>query len=580
MPHSRFSHALDTEVSALSATFALPKSKAFLVWFAQLAFDLTDDEAFDGVIVDSPNDKTIDLFWVDEYHERVIIAQGQFSELGKSKPRVNKVDGLLSSFDWLASPETLQREGKTELAEAASEYLEAARQDYAVELWFVYCGPHSEEIDKRIRVFNANPENQQKKRTCRHCDLELLEYLFEESRGRGRRIDAAEVKVLADVLELTGGFGKGLLATIPGRELISLYSKFSDALFARNVRLFLGAKRGSVNAGIMETLEDPFERSHFWAYNNGVTIVCDRFAHDPGTSILTLHNFSVVNGCQTTVALYKSAQNVTDDVTVLLRVISPPERTIDAIIRFTNSQNQIRVWDVRSQDRTQKRLQRDFESLGTPIYYQLRRGDVQALDPTIRRKFRSGRKMRVIRHDLLAQYLAAFKQNPVMAYKHKSQLFAKMYDDVFPADIRAEEALFVWRAAEATQEKIREEMRSDALKGANQDLLILKRGGRLYALGVFGLVAQLRNGPDYLRTISAERALSRGAHERMEKYATIATLWYKDAVKDLLRNEAKDLSVLVRELDFFKLVAERVESRFRTMAVDKQWLRGGLPELF
>ena len=99
-------------------------------------------------------------------------------------------------------------------------------------------------------------------------------------------------------------------------------------------------------------------------------------------------------------------------------------------------------------------------------------------------------------------------------------------------------------------------------------------------IGVFGLIAKLRNGPDYLRTISEERIMSNSALRRIEKYASIATIWYKDIVKDLLKIEGKDLSVLVRDLNFFKLVSERIESRYRTMAINQEWLKGALPKLF
>ena len=42
--------------------------------------------------------------------------------------------------------------------------------------------------------------------------------------------------------------------TVPASELVRLYKEYEDRLFDRNVRLFLGAKKGSVNAGIAETL--------------------------------------------------------------------------------------------------------------------------------------------------------------------------------------------------------------------------------------------------------------------------------------------------------------------------------------
>ena len=56
-----------------------------------------------------------------------------------------------------------------------------------------------------------------------------------------------------------------------------------DSLFDRNIRLFLGSHKGGVNAGIKETLETPTERPNFWAYNNGVTFICDDYDYDAET---------------------------------------------------------------------------------------------------------------------------------------------------------------------------------------------------------------------------------------------------------------------------------------------------------
>ncbi len=215
-------------------------------------------------------------------------------------------------------------------------------------------------------------------------------------------------------------------------------------------------------------------------------------------------------------------------------MIGPPEQTIDSIIRFNNSQNQIRIWDISTQDPTQRRLQRDFENLEKPIYYDLRRGEKSALNKEERRKFRDNGKMRTIRHDELAQYIAAYKVDPVAAYKDKGLLFRKYLQDIFPPDMRAEEALFIWKAGEAVKEAVRVEMVRDSGLENKQGLLILKRGGRLYALTVFSQIAQHRNGPDYLRTITEQRVTSGHADERIAKYANLATLWYKAAVENLI----------------------------------------------
>lgn len=580
MSNSNFTSALTTEVNSLSKKFGLTESKSFLIWFSKIAFDLSDEDAFESILADGPNDKSIDLFFVDDYSRRVIIVQGKYSKSSNSKPKDNSVESLLACLDWLSSPEALQREGKLELSEAGVEYLEAVENEYLIELWFVYCGPKNEKIDQRIRIYNANKDNIEKRRVCRHCDIKLIETFFEEHRGKGRRIEKYTLDTISQSIEIHGGFGKGLVTSINALELVNLYSTFGDKLFSRNVRLFLGAKQGSVNAGIKNTIEDDSDKSNFWAYNNGITMICDYFDFNQDAQKLEIKNFSIVNGCQTTVSLFRSKESVNDSVIVLLKVICPPEQAIDSIIRFTNSQNQIRVWDISSQDRTQKRLQHDFENLNQPIYYQLRRGDVQALNSTARRKFLEGRKMRIVRHDMLAQYIMAYKQRPVIAYKHKSFLFTKYYDEIFSPDIKVEEALFIWKSGEILQDKIREEIILDTSKDNALDVLILKRGGRLYSLGVFGLIASLRNGPDYLRTIKEERIISNSASDRISKYALISIIWYKDAVQDLLKIEKKDLSVLVRDANFFHLISSRIESRFRTMSVDKNWLKGALPKLF
>jgi len=573
---------LRQEIKAIARTFSVPQDRAFAVWFAKLELDLDDDDAFDALSVEGANDKGMDLFWVDHPNQRVFIGQCKYSSRGTHRPKVKDLESLLSCTDWLASPEALEREGRPELVSAARDYLESMDRDYSLQLWFVYCGERDENIDKRVRVFNANPENEQKRRMARHCDLRLLESMYEEARGEGRRIAQARIKVDPQALEVTGTFGKGLVTAISGTELASMYDDFGDKLFDRNVRLFLGARKGSVNAGIIDTVETDRERGNFWAYNNGITIVCDDYKHDSKTGNLQLSNFSIVNGCQTTVALARSREAVTDEVKVLLRLICPPESIIDSIIRFTNSQNQIRRWDIASQDRTQRRLQRDLEGLNEPVYYVLRRGDWRALDPAKKEKFRGdGRgSQRTVKHDLLAQYLASFNGKPVVAYKNKAFLFTRYYEETFPADLRVEEALFVWRAGERTQQLVREEIREETRPGREKYVLMLKRGGRFYALAVFGLLAKLRNGPDYLRSITETRIASKAATERMDKYARIAIVWYKQAVDDLLQITETDLSVLIRQPDFFHRVAERISNTYRAWAVNEEWLRGALPKLY
>ena len=112
------------------------------------------------------------------------------------------------------------------------------------------------------------------------------------------------------------------------------------------------------------------------------------------------------------------------DARVLARFIAAPERAIDSIIRYTNSQNPIRLWDLTAQDKLQKRLKKQLGNLPQPFLYVLRRGETRTLDAAERKKFRrTDGTLCVIQHDLNAQYLAAFRGLPAIAYKDKGKIF-------------------------------------------------------------------------------------------------------------------------------------------------------------
>jgi hypothetical protein len=395
-------------------------------------------------------------------------------------------------------------------------------------------------------------------------------------------VESAELSVDPELAfeQSSNAYGKALVATVTGHSLAKLYSEHSDRLFDRNVRLFLGAKKGSVNAGIFETLGDEHERARFWAYNNGINIVCDRFQLDKVTGMLTLENFSIVNGCQTTVALAKNAEKLSDQVQVLIKIVCPPEVVIDPIIRYTNSQNQIKVWDILSQDRIQRRLQKEFSSLQKPHYYVLRRGELSRFTRDEKVKYRDNGRIRTIKHDLLAQYLAAFSGNPWAAYREKSLLFTKYYDQVFTANLRVEEALFVWLAGELTTEEVHGAIRDAVTQSREDRVKILKRGGRLFALGCFGLIAKLRNSSDFLRSITEDRVISKRAKERLRKYAKISTLWYADAARDLIQLTSNEIGILIRSKEYFEKIGDRLRSIYETASVNAEWLKGALPMLF
>lgn len=302
--------------------YSLSEGKAFGLWYGIDCLELQDDEAFEAVSFDGGNDKDIDFFFIDQESERVIVGQLKYHAKGLYKARKSELLSLIHTTDWLKDPEALSRDGREDLAAAASEYIEAVSQGFAVEYIYVYCGPQQKDVIDAARQFNVTEGSSVPSRSCRIVGLDALVSEHNERIDQSTRI-AKGTLTLSSGQSFTekGGFGRALVATISGEALKELHQKYDDRLFDRNVRLFLGARKGGVNAGLRATLESGNERSRFWAYNNGVTFVCDQFELVNDT--LTLHNFSVVNGCQTTVSIANFSASELKGVSVLARFIAP-----------------------------------------------------------------------------------------------------------------------------------------------------------------------------------------------------------------------------------------------------------------
>src|SRR5574341_1188293 len=175
-----FTKALNLELENIKRSRGLSEDKAFLFWFATTILEINDDSAFEAMSVEGANDKGIDLFYIDDDEGRVFIAQGKFSSSLNYAAREHDVANLESSLNWLASPEALDREGRPELVQAAKDYLNVVKEGYGVELLYVYAGKKSQNVDKKIAVYNQNEDNIAKRRTFRHYHIDLLHDLWEE----------------------------------------------------------------------------------------------------------------------------------------------------------------------------------------------------------------------------------------------------------------------------------------------------------------------------------------------------------------------------------------------------------------
>jgi len=375
MSQDEFLKYLSQQVQRYRKEYSLSEGKAFGLWYAVDSLELQEDEAYEAVSYDGGNDKDIDFFYIDQESERVLVGQLKFNAKGRYKAKKGELLSLIHATDWLKDPESLARDGRNDIASAAREYSDAVARGFSIEYLYVYCGAPQKDVDDGARQFNVTETGNVPSRSCRVVHLPNLIAEHSERIDQATRIGTAILACKEESFQEKGGFGTALVTTVGGSQLRELYLKHGDHLFDRNVRLFLGARKGGVNAGIHDTIASESDRPNFWAYNNGVTFVCDTYGLKNGQLHLT--NFSIVNGCQTTVSISNSSPSAVRKVRVLARFIAAPERAIDSIIRYTNSQNPIRLWDLSAQDKLQKRLKKQLAGLPQPFLYVLRKGEAR-----------------------------------------------------------------------------------------------------------------------------------------------------------------------------------------------------------
>ena len=275
---SKFEKTMREQVKELADRLQLAESRAFMVWYGVHALQLEEIEAVEASSYDGGNDRGIDFFLVDDSPERVLIAQSKYLKRSDKHPKPEELALLLRVLDELEDPQGLRDAGRDDLAEAADDLADAVARGYSVELQMVYPGKGSTELERMVRQFNRKKGRDGDSVVASIITLGDLQVIYEDSLGLAGRVDKGQLELLdGKFMRQDGPYGTGLVFTTTGAELKALYHEHGNRLFDQNVRLFLGTRKGTVNAGLRDTLGSAQERGNFWAYNNGLTIVAEGF---------------------------------------------------------------------------------------------------------------------------------------------------------------------------------------------------------------------------------------------------------------------------------------------------------------
>lgn len=459
-----------------------------LLYALELRFGLDDIRSVAATaITDGSRDRKCDLVYIDQETRTAIVAQGYRSSTNKLEAPANKAADLSIAASWLfgnSRPENLN----LSLQEAAKELDRAIIADEidSIELWYCHnlpeCKNVRDELDQAaITTLALLRQN------YAETDISVIaSEVGASTLNEWYKSRTNPILVTSDYQVPTRGWfqeeGDGweaVCTSVPAAWLHALHEEHGTRLFSANVRGYMPRRRAkeNINFGIETTARDSPGR--FWAFNNGVTAIVNDLNANHSSGSLSVSGIAIVNGAQTTGSLSRVSIEELADARVMIRFVrAPNQELVRSIIRFNNSQNQIKPSDFRSGDPVQSRLRDQFNAIPDSTYLGARRGgpDDRARKPS-----------NLVPSDTAAQALAAFHQDPTTAYHDLNGIWNndEVYARYFSTNTTARHIVFcysLWGAIANKKAELVSKGNGGLTEDQNEELEYLRRRGSLHLL--------------------------------------------------------------------------------------------------
>lgn len=538
-------------IDALARRGNITRNQAFAAWYAINFYDIDEDSALESAGADGGNDQGIDIVFFDPNSARIIILQAHCPENTDNKTPKNKWDAVVASISYVRDPKCLQDAGRSDLADTLST-LKDENPDANIVIGLISLGAKSPEIENSLHTHRSD---------VRYKDIEFTYESKEDIIKNYQALIDSELGISEDKIHFSGdhfrdagAYGQAWVGSVTASELKRLLDLYKDKLFAGNIRLFLGARKGGINEQMIDTAKK--NPGNFWALNNGITIVADTVVpHEDNSSILKLRQFSIVNGCQTTNSL--SQANAPKDAKVLVRVIEAKSNLKNEIVRYNNSQNAIKIWTVRAVDDIQGRLRKELKKIGV---------DYAPKQAGARKKHSENN----IELDKITQYLASSKRDFLtQAVNNKSELFDEPYQKLYRRDIKAEEIYLAWTIGNMAEDE--RQALSDKLK-ANQDRHLIGVPSRYWIIYcVYKLLDEFSN--IHSSSITLEKLILPEVKNTLRKYVIeAADLFYDIAVDTYEKDAFGTYKSAFRSQRFLEKVESKLDRRIVRLGEGKKKL--------
>ena len=164
------------------------------------------------------------------------------------------------------------------------------------------------------------------------------------------------------------------IGVVPVTTIIDLIEEDGElitSIFYDNVRDFQGFNK--INDEIKKSIYDDKLKYAFSVLNNGITIVAEQLT--PSRDNVTITNYQIINGLQTSRVLQDSKEHLDANMFVPLKlIITQDENLISKIIRSTNRQTEVKEEDLIAYSDFQKKLEDYFKTFNEPekLFYERR----------------------------------------------------------------------------------------------------------------------------------------------------------------------------------------------------------------
>jgi hypothetical protein len=379
----------------------------------------------DCIVTDGPNDGGIDFIFYNDDESKLILGQSKYTASLDANAVIAEFNKMFSTYQNFKKQNTgIYNEAlKKELTNAMDQMPD---DNSGTVEYHLYTKAESFDVEAvAIRMEQTMPDDFPID-SAKVFDKAEIENAIEASQ---QNIDiVSEGSILIDkpknYLSYESNSLEGIMCNVKSSSIVKLYNLYQNSgLFDLNIRRFI--KNKLVDDAIKKTLDK--DRINFWFLNNGIIIACEDYSID-GYKI-TLSNFSIVNGGQTTQLIGEYKGKATEDFVIPCKIVAVKDNKtapelFNKIAQASNSQKPILPRDLRANSKEMVALAHWLKDEN--IFLEIKRGTA---DKKTKAKFKYS-----LKNDELGQLLLSFvHQQPGTSRSGKKTIFdnAEYYGKLF-----------------------------------------------------------------------------------------------------------------------------------------------------